>query len=82
METGCSSPAFASGKPECGNAAREQWLTEDAIRTKATELGYQVRRVEVDDNCYEVYAIGRDGAKVEAYFHPVSGALVRAKKDD
>jgi hypothetical protein len=35
-----TAPAFTSGKPECGNAAREQWLTEDAIRTKATELGY------------------------------------------
>ena len=32
--------------------------------------GWQLRKVEIDDGCYEVEAIDREGRYVEVYFHP------------
>jgi hypothetical protein len=35
----------------------------------------------VDDGCYEVKGM-RDGRRVEATFHPVSGELLKIENDD
>ncbi len=56
-------------------------MSIEAISAKATEMGYDVRKVEVDDGCYEVYGI-KDGVKSEIYFHPVSAEVVKVKLDD
>ena len=78
-----AAPAFASDESaSCGNAPKSDWMTEDAIKAKATEAGYEVRQVKVEDGCYEVYGIDSKGARVEAYFHPATGEVVRVKTDD
>ena len=77
-----AAPALASDDAKCGNAPRDQWMSEDAIKAKGTEMGYDVRRVKVDDGCYELYAIDNDGTKVELYLDPVTAALVRTESDD
>lgn len=77
-----TAPALASDIPACGEAPRDQWMSEEAIKTKASELGYQVRKVKVEDNCYEVYGIDQKGAKVEIYFNPVTGTVARTKSND
>lgn len=63
----------------CGNASMTEWKSETDIRQAAEGLGYQVRKVKVEDGCYEVYAIKADGSRVEAFLNPVSGELVREK---
>jgi hypothetical protein len=77
-----SASAFADDGAACGSAAPNQWLSQDAITAKAVELGYQVRRVKIDDGCYEVYGIDKNGAKVELYMNPVTGAIANQKIDD
>lgn len=74
--------ALADDDRACGNAPRDQWMSEDALRARATELGYQVRGVDTDDGCYEVYAVDGNGVRSEIYFNPVSGEIVRSKGDD
>lgn len=81
-----AAPALASGDDtitgslkSCGNAPMTEWKSEAEIRRTAVGLGYQVRKVKVEDGCYEVYAIRADGARVEAFLNPVSGELVREK---
>ncbi len=74
--------AFASDDAACGNAAPDQWMSQDAIKAKATDLGYEVRRVKVEDGCYEVYGIDKNGAKVELYMNPVTGTIASQKTDD
>lgn len=66
----------------CGNAPRDQWMSEDALKARVTELGYQVRGIDTDDGCYEVYAVDGNGVRSEIYFNPVSGEIVRNKADD
>ena len=74
--------AFASGDTECVATPKSEWMSKEDLTTKVTEMGYDVRRVKTDDNCYEVYAIDTDGKKVELYFDPVSAELVKSESDD
>jgi hypothetical protein len=74
-------PAAASSK-NCGNAPQNQWLSLADITTKATGMGYKVRQVKVEDGCYEIYSVDKDGKRVEAYFNPVTAEVVKIKIDD
>lgn len=76
---GIATPTLAENNPACGAMPREQWMSEAAIKAKATELGYQVRKVTIEDNCYEVYGVDDKGGKVEIYFNPVTGAVAKTK---
>ena len=72
-------PAFADD--DCPEAPRDQWLQPEQIKAKAEEMGYTVRSVDEDDGCLEVKGFDKAGAKVEIYFDPVSGAVVKTKED-
>lgn len=76
--------ALASGDDamNCGTAPRDTWMSEDAARRLATDKGYKVRNVKVEDGCYEIYAIDSEGRRVEAYLNPTTGDFVRTKLDD
>lgn len=54
------------------NVPREQWQPEAALRQQLEGQGWQIRRVKVDDGCYEVYATDKDGRRREVYFDPQS----------
>lgn len=77
-------PALASesGEAGCGNAPQSQWMSKDDITAKATEMGYQVRSVKVEDGCYEVYAKTAKGERAEVYMNPVTAEVVRTKAND
>ncbi len=79
---GAALPALASEDAACGDAPRSQWLSEDAAKAKAAEQKYDVRRLKVEDGCYEAYAIGPDGARVEVYLDPVTGEVIGKKDSD
>jgi hypothetical protein len=77
-----AAPALAEDKASCGDAPRDQWLTQDAIKAKAEGLGYEVRQVKVENGCYELYAIDKNGARIERYLNPVTGEPVNVEEDD
>ena len=56
-----------------------QQMSVQAITAKATGMGYKVRKVEREDGCFEVYAIGKNGGRVEIYMNPVTGAVLKIK---
>ncbi len=70
-----ASPAYASGGVDCGNASG-QWMSQDEAKIKASELGYDVRRVKGEDGCFEIYALDQDGDRVELFMNPVTGVIV------
>ena len=79
LAAGVAAPALADDDGgSCGNVPRTQWMTEEAAKSKAADLGYDVRRVKEEDGCYEIYAIDKSGAKVELHMHPVTGAVVKS----
>lgn len=76
-------PALAEEEgAACTTAPTEQWIGEEAAKAKATALGYEVRRVKVENDCYEIYAIDTNKAKAEIYLDPVTGAVVERKDED
>ncbi len=78
--TFASFAGFAQAEDEGAkcDAPKDKWMTEEAMKAKATELGYDVRQVKVENGCYEVYGI-KDGQKVEAIFNPATGEQVGAE---
>lgn len=64
------------------DAPRDQWRTVAQIAEKFTAEGYDVRQVKVEDGAYEVHAIAKDGKRLEAYVHPVSGEILKRDGDD
>jgi hypothetical protein len=73
--------AYASSPAEsvkCTHAPRASWVSEARIREHFGESQYmRVAFKTSKNNCYEFYAISKDGSTVEAYYDPVSMALVR-----
>lgn len=66
-----SSTAFATGDcPIAQPAPKDQWQTKEALEKKLVGAGWKVRRIKVDDQCYEVYGTDADGKRAESYFHP------------
>lgn len=76
-----AAPVSASSPAEklvCTSASRASWMPEKKIREVFGEQNFTLTKLKVSGgNCYEFYAIERDGSVVEAYYHPVTGAVKR-----
>ena len=62
----------------CKGGPKDKWLAADTIKSKAQCMGYEVRRLGQEDGCYEVKGM-KDGKRVEAYFDPITGEVVKVK---
>mgnify|MGYP005850195899 FL=1 len=52
-----------------------QWQSQDAAMQHAGALGIEVRRLKIDDGCYEIKGRDSDGNKVELKLEPATLAL-------
>lgn len=67
-----SGAALATGLATCDSGPEENWQKKEVLQEQLEEKGWQIRRIKVDGDCYEVYAINEKEERVEAYFHPVT----------
>jgi len=74
------SPSMASSGDVLCSSMAGQPLSMNEVKSMVTAKGYDVRRVKREDGCLEVYAIDKQGSRVEIYLHPVSGKIVKIKK--
>jgi len=58
---GTAAASFAEGSEQAADAAKQ-----DQIRASLTGQGYDVRKVDMEDGMYEVYAM-KDGKKVQLF---------------
>ena len=63
--------ARAHGDVRCDVPGTE-WQPQMALQSKLTAEGWRVRKVQVDNGCFEVYGFDAKGARVEAWFDPKS----------
>jgi hypothetical protein len=63
------------GRP-CTSAPEAQWLSLDALKAKAEAAGYRVQKAKLKAACGEIYALDRNGARVELFVDPTSGQIV------
>lgn len=71
-----SGSAFA--KTECTNEPKDKWQDQAKFQQSLKDQGYKINRFQVTDgNCYEIYGFSKDKKKVEIYFNPVDGKIVK-----
>jgi len=49
-----------------------RWQSRDTLRQQLENNGWKVKRIRVDDGCYEVDGIDHNGNRFEAKFAPAS----------
>ena len=57
----------------------EDWQTKDRLRQMLQEKGWKVKRIKVDDGCYEVRGLDRNGHRVKAKVSPASLKVLQLK---
>lgn len=71
-----SANAFAG--PQCTDEPRSQWLPAAKVLEQATTEVTKMKLFKVTKgNCYEIYGWGAQGEKLEIYYHPVTGKVVK-----
>ena len=77
----CTLPAFAH-EERCEPIPKAEWKPQAELTKKLTDAGWkEVKRVKIENGCYEVYGTDEKGAKAEVFFHPKTlERVVAAKK--
>ena len=72
-----SAAAFAA--PVCTKAPQSQWMPEATMKQKVLDQGYTIDVFKVTGTCYEIYGKDKAGKKVEIYFDPTDGHIVKQR---
>ncbi len=59
-----------------------QWQSRDAVRNWAEKQGWNVRRVKIDDGCYEIKGYDQSGREIEVKVDPATFAIVEFEYED
>ena len=60
--------SFAADK--CPAVPKDQWQSQQALEKKLTDQGWKIKKVKVEDGCYEVYGTYAAGKRQESFFDP------------
>lgn len=74
--------AVAESRSPHVDVPREQWMSVAKIAEHFGAQGYDVRSVETEKGRYEIEAVDKDGRRVEIDAHPVTGEILKQKRDD
>jgi len=69
----------AHAKKDCTAEPKSKWMSEDDFKKKAEADGYKISKFKQPGSCYEIYGTNKEGKKVEIYFNPVDGSIVKQK---
>lgn len=72
-----SGVAFA--KKNCTDQPKDKWMKEDDFKKQVETQGYKIKKFKQPGSCYEIYGTDKNGKKVEIYFNPVDGSIVKKK---
>ncbi len=74
---------LARAEERCA-VAMVDWQPREAVLQLAEQNGWQVRRIRIDDGCYEVLGTDATGRKIDVKLHPGTLAIVQNghKEDD
>lgn len=67
---------------QCTTAAESEWQDQAEFQSALEAQGYDINEFKVTGgNCYEIYGHNEAGEKVEIYFNPVDGSIVKEEKE-
>ena len=76
--------AACSGAKEvtqCTAAPMSEWQDQAEFQLELVNQGYDINEFKVTEgNCYEIYGTDADGKKVEIYFNPVNGEIIKREE--
>lgn len=73
--------ASADPKEKCTTEPKEKWQDQKTFQDNLKNQGYKIKVFKVTKgDCYEIYGWDKEGKKVEIYFNPVSGAIVKEER--
>jgi hypothetical protein len=73
------STGVAQAKKNCTDQPKDKWMSEADFKKKVEAEGYKISKFKQPGTCYEVYGTNKDGKKVEIYFNPVDGSIVKSE---
>ncbi|MEX0407885.1 PepSY domain-containing protein [Aquibium sp. LZ166] len=56
------------------------WKPREAVATMAAGLGWTVRRIKIDDGCYEIIGTDAEGRRVEATVNPATLEILEIER--
>jgi hypothetical protein len=74
--------AFSTAYAEvsCTKEPTSKWKNQDSFK-KELEVNYKIKKFKVTaGNCYEIYGWDKKGNKVEIYFNPVTGEIIKQRE--
>ncbi len=72
-------PAMADD--DCDAPVR-QWQSREAVMQMAARQGWQVRRLKIDDGCYEIRGLDAEGQRFKARIDPRTLDVLKLKRRD
>lgn len=74
--------SLAHAGPTCTDVPQAQWIAEQTFQDQLKRDGYEIMKFKVTSGqCYEIYGKDKSGQKVEIYFNPVDGKIVKEKRE-
>jgi hypothetical protein len=61
---------------------KDEWQTEETFRAAIEAKGWEIKKLKIDDGCYEIYGYDEKQRRVEAYFDPKTFDMVKMELDD
>ncbi len=58
------------------------WQPRDAVTRLAAEKGWTVRRIKIDDGCYEINGHDAGGRQIEVTVHPATLEVIDLEYED
>lgn len=74
-------PGMAMADDEC-NVPMAKWQPREAVEQMARTHGWTVRRIKIDDGCYEIKGEDGSGRAIKVKLDPGSLAVIRVKSKD
>lgn len=71
----------AQADDDC-HASMDRWQPREAVQQAASERGWQIGRIKIDDGCYEIKGTDAQGAAFEAKLDPATLEVVEMKRKD
>ena len=71
-----AAPLFAFAEGEAIAVDTELGKTEEAVSTALTDMGYEVRKMDMEDGMIEAYAVKGD-EMLEVYVSPETGKVTK-----
>ncbi len=74
-------PAPAFAEDDCA-VPMTDWQPREAVAKLAETSGWKVRRIKIDDGCYEIDGQDADGRRIEVTVNPGTLKVIRIQRDD